>query len=190
MTDTYLISSKICEGYFKTKRFDRNTGKKIFTITFAGLLEADFRSPSCDYSTYMRLIQILTKDNVHDKEQMFKTMCFNVLCHNRDDHTKNFSFIYTDDNSWRLAPSYDLTYSTTYFGEHTTSVCGKGEDITDNDLISIGINAGLSEKYCRDTLEEIRQITLNDLQLYLSEKKPRKRKKASLSDRLSELSEP
>ena len=167
MTETFLIPSKICEGYFKTKRFDRASGKKLFSITFAGLLEADFRAPSCDYSTYMRLIQILTKDNVHDKEQMFLTMCFNVLCHNRDDHTKNFSFIYTEDHSWRLAPAYDLTYSTTYFGEHTTSVNGKGKDINDEDLVKIGVDSGLSMDYCLSSLEKIKSITQNDLAMYL-----------------------
>ena len=189
MTDTDLVPSNICEGYFKTRRFDRSEGKKIFTITFAGLLEADYRAPSCDYGTYMRLIQILTKDNVHDKEQMFVTMCFNILCHNRDDHAKNFSFIYTEDSGWMLAPAYDLTYSTTYFGEHTTSVCGKGRDITDEDLISVGVNAGLSKEYCRSTLDDIRRISAADLQAYLSEKTLRRRKKASLADRLSELSD-
>ncbi len=189
MTDTYLVPSKICEGYFKTKRFDRVSGKKIFSITFAGLLEADFRAPSCDYSTYMRLIQILTKDNTHDKEQMFLTMCFNVFCHNRDDHTKNFSFIYTEDHSWHLAPAYDLTYSTTYFGEHTTSVNGKGKDILDDDLVKIGVNAGLSKDYCKDTLEKVKRITQDNLGIYFESKHLRKRKKAPLSDRLSEISD-
>jgi len=189
MTDTYLIPSKICEGYFKTKRFDRKSGKKIFTITFAGLLEADFRAPSCDYSTYMRLIQILTKDNTHDKEQMFLTMCFNTLCHNRDDHTKNFSFTYTEDHSWRLAPAYDLTYSTTYFGEQTTSVNGKGKDISDKDFVKIGIDAGLSKDYCLDSLEKIKRITPDELGVYLEEQRLRKRKKTPLSDRISEIAE-
>lgn len=189
MTETFLIPSKICEGYFKTKRFDRASGKKLFSITFAGLLEADFRAPSCDYSTYMRLIQILTKDNVHDKEQMFLTMCFNVLCHNRDDHTKNFSFIYTEDHSWRLAPAYDLTYSTTYFGEHTTSVNGKGKDINDEDLVKIGVDSGLSMDYCLSSLEKIKSITQNDLAMYLESKPLRKRKKTPLSDRITEIAD-
>lgn len=189
MTDTYLVPSKICEGYFKTKRFDRESGKKIFTITFAGLLEADFRAPSCDYSTYMRLIQILTKDNTHDKEQMFLTMCFNTLCHNRDDHTKNFSFTYTEDHSWHLAPAYDLTYSTTYFGEQTTSVNGKGKDILDEDLIKIGVNAGLSKDYCIESLEKVKRITHDKLEIYLEKKSLSKRKKAPLSDRLFEISD-
>ena len=108
MTETALVDSSVCEGYFKTERYDRKDGEKIFSVTFAGLLEADFRTPSCDYSTYMKLIRMLTRDNDFDKEQMYRMMCFNVLTHNLDDHTKNFSFLYTDENGWRLAPAYDL----------------------------------------------------------------------------------
>ena len=137
----------------------------------------------------MRLIQILTKDNAHDKEQMFLTMCFNTLCHNRDDHTKNFSFTYTEDHSWRLTPAYDLTYSTTYFGEQTTSVNGKGKDISDKDFVKIGIDAGLSKDYCLDSLEKVKRITQDELGVYLEEQRLRKRKKTPLSDRISEIAE-
>ncbi len=159
MTETELIPSFICDGYFKTVRFDREQGEKIFCITFAALLEADYRAPSCDYETYMKLVKILTKDNSHDIKQMFKIMCFNVLTHNRDDHTKNFSFIYTNDKGWRLAPAYDLTYSDTYWGEHTTSVAGKGKDITEKDLIGLGIESGLSAKYCSQCYADIAEKT-------------------------------
>lgn len=159
MTDTDLIKSSICEGYFKTERFDRHEGNKIFSITFAGLLEADFRAPSCDYSTYFKLVQMLTKDNTFDKEQMYRVMCFNSLTHNRDDHTKNFSFLYTNDYGWRLAPAYDLTYSDTYWGEQTTSVNGKGIGILDSDLIKTGQDARLSKAFCKTCLEEIKDKT-------------------------------
>ena len=159
MTDTALIESSICDGYFKTARFDRDGDNRIFTVTFAGLLEADCRAPSCDYATYMKLIDMLTKGNDIDKEQMYRLMCFNVLAHNRDDHTKNFSFTYTEDRGWRLAPAYDLTYSNTYWGEQTTSVNGKGIDILDSDLIKVGTDAELSKTLCGDILYEIREKT-------------------------------
>lgn len=155
MTETALIESKHCEGYFKTERFDRRNSEKVFTITFSGFLEADFRIPSCDYSTYLKLIRVLTKDNSFDIEQMFRTMCFNVITHNRDDHSKNFSFTYTRDNGWRLAPAYDLTYSDTYWGEHTTSVNGKGKDITKENLVKTGTEAGLSRSFCISCIHEI-----------------------------------
>lgn len=159
MTETALVPSSVCEGYFKTERFDRKKGEKIFSVTFAGLLEADFRAPSCDYDTYMKLIRMLTRDNVKDKEQMYRIMVFNVLTHNRDDHTKNFSFLYTEDKGWRLAPAYDLTYSDTYWGEQTTSVGGKGKDISDKDFIKTGRDAGLSKSFCMDCLNEIKEKT-------------------------------
>ncbi len=157
MTETQLIPSKVCSGYFKTERFDRTAGGKVFTATAAGLLEVDFRAPSCDYSSYMKLISILTKENKEQLLQMYRVMCFNVLAHNRDDHAKNFSFLYDDAAGWRLAPAYDLTYSNTYFGEQTTSVNGKGKNITDSDLIAVGTQAGLRKKLCTEVLAEIRE---------------------------------
>ncbi len=170
MMQTALVSSKVCEGYFKTERFDRREGEKVFSVTFGGLLEADFRVPSCDYSTYLKLIRMLTKDNFADKEQMYRIMCFNILTHNRDDHTKNFSFLYTEDKGWRLAPAYDLTYSDTYWGEQTTSVNGKGKSISDEDLIKVGMDAGLTKDFCRKCLNEIQEKT-QMLDLYLGGKK-------------------
>ena len=167
MTETQLVKSSICEGYFKTERFDRQNGEKIFTATFAGILEADFRAPSCDYETFMKLTRAITKDNYVDKEQMFKIMCFNVMTHNNDDHTKNFSLQYTEDKGWRLAPAYDLTYSDTYWGEHTTSVNGKGKNILDEDLIYIGIASGLKENICKKHIYEIRE-NAQDLSQYLN----------------------
>ena len=159
MTDTELLPSGLCDGYFKTERFDRCSGEKVFSITFAGLLETDFRAPSCDYNTYMKLVNMLTRENRSDLEQIYRTMCFNVIAHNRDDHAKNFSFLFTESAGWRLAPSYDLTYSDTYFGEQTTSVNGKGKEIRDEDLVSVGAAAGINKNACVEMLEDVRQNT-------------------------------
>lgn len=186
MTETLLVPSQICDGYFKTERFDRKNGEKIFTATFSGLLNVDYNAPTCDYITFMKLIQVLTKENHDDKKQMYKQMCFNVLTHNMDDHTKNFSFTFSENTGWRLSPAYDITYSTTYYGEHTTSVNGKGKNITENDLIFVGSSAGLSKEFMHDTLEEIKNQT-KMLENYLYESKQIKRKKVPISDRIKEL---
>ena len=129
MSETRLFPSEKCEGYFGTKRFDRAVDtrgeKKIHMLTAAALLELDFEQPSMDYHGLMKLTKILTNNNEMDLENMFRRMCFNVFAHNRDDHSKNFTFLYDEENdSWRLSPAYDLTYSNTYYGEHTTSVDG------------------------------------------------------------------
>ena len=186
MTETDLVPSSICEGYFKTERFDRRGGKKIFCVTFAGLLEADFRAPSCDYSTFMKLIRMLTRDNNEDKEQLYRIMCFNVLTHNRDDHTKNFSFLYTEENGWRFAPAYDLTYSDTYWGEQTTSVNGKGKGISDKDLVKVGTDAGLKRSFCVDCLKEIRD-KIGTLGKYIEGQKYHRTAKIPLERRIKEI---
>ena len=186
MTETALAPSFVCGGYFKTKRFDRIGKDKVFSVSFAGLLEADFRVPSCDYEAYFRLVRVLTKDNSFDKEQLFRVMCFNVAAHNLYDHTKNFSFTYTGENGWRLAPAYDLTYSNTYWGEHTTSVNGKGKDITREDLIKIGTEAALSKGLCEKCIDEI-EDGIKDLDKYLKSSSTRKRKKLPFEDRISDF---
>ncbi len=138
--DIKLVTSKLGNKYFLIKRFDRNGDKRIHMISAAALLEADFRAPSLDYNELIKLTRVLTK-NDDDILEMFRRMVFNVLIDNQDDHTKNFSFIYDDSSkTYRLSPAYDITPGKTYYGEHTTSVSGKGKDITDEDMLKIAIN--------------------------------------------------
>ena len=113
-------------------------------------------------------------------------MCFNILTHNRDDHTKNFTFLYTPDEGWRLSPAYDLTYSDTYWGEQTTSVAGKGKNISDTDLVKTGTDAGIPKTICEDCLEEI-EIKTRALEEYLGNKSLRKNKKIPIAKRITEI---
>ena len=48
-------------------------------------------------------------------------MLFNIVMNNRDDHVKNFSFLY-DGHEWYYAPSYDLTFHNGPRGEHSMMV--------------------------------------------------------------------
>lgn len=130
MTETKRFHSDKCKGYFGSKRFDRPSGKdRVHMLTAAALLELDFEQPSLDYHSLMKLTKILTRDESEDVENMFRRMFFNVFAHNRDDHSKNFTYLYNEKNdSWRLSPAYDLTYSNTYYGEHTTTVDGNGRN--------------------------------------------------------------
>ncbi len=98
-------------------------------LTVAALLEIDYEQPNLDYHQLMKLSKIITRENPHDIENMYRRMCFNVYAHNRDDHSKNFTYVYNEDkDGWRLCPAYDLTYSSTYYGEHTTTVNGNGRN--------------------------------------------------------------
>ena len=168
MSNSRLFPSSITSGYFGTKRFDRIHNQKIHMISAAALLEIDFRQPSLDYNDLMKLTKIVTKNNVSDIEQLFRMMCFNVFSHNRDDHAKNFSYLYDETtHRFRLSPAYDLTYSTTYYGEHTTSINGNGANPTKNDLLQVGLKAGMNKNSCMQIIDEIEMIVKQELSKYL-----------------------
>ena len=160
--ETKLIPSRQCEGFFAVRRFDREQqGKGLIrrhVLTAAAILEADWRSAATDYLDLMKMTWILSRSNPDDLMQMYRRMCFNVFAHNRDDHLKNFSWICDEENDcWHPAPAYDLTWSTTWFGEHTMTVNGNGRDPGIDELIAVGKAAGLSLSVCRKIAEEIRE---------------------------------
>ena len=111
------MPSNVCAGYFAVKRFDRRKTdghiERQHMLTAAAILEVDWRTAAMDYHTLMKLTKILSLDNREDLEQMYRRMCFNVFAHNRDDHAKNFSWIYDEQmDCWHPSPAYDLTWST------------------------------------------------------------------------------
>ena len=172
MTETRLFPSEICKGYVGTVRFDRfeKEGKKykIHVASAAALLEADYKAPCMDYHTLMKLTRILTRENKEDLENMFRRMCFNVFAHNRDDHAKNFGFLYDEQiTGWRLSPAYDLTYSNTYFGEHTTSVDGNGANPGEKEIINVAIKAGMKKKDCISIMEQVEDSVSRELKEFL-----------------------
>ncbi len=172
MSETKLFESSKCKGYFGTKRFDRQqiNGKTrhIHMVTAAALLEIDFEQLSLDYHSLMKLTKIITNDNKEDIENMYRRMCFNVFAHNRDDHSKNFTFLYDDINdSWRLSPAYDLTFSNTYYGEHTTMVDGNGRNPGMKELVNVGVQAGMNRDICLGVAEKIKKLVFAMLGEYL-----------------------
>ena len=75
---------------------------------------------------------------------MFALAAFNVLAHNRDEHARQFAFLLERDGFWRLAPAYDLTFSSGPGGEHATSVLGQGKGVARDHLQELGKYADLS----------------------------------------------
>ena len=137
-------------------------------LTAAALLELDFEQPSLDYHSLMKLTKILTRDNTEDIENMFRRMCFNVFAHNRDDHSKNFTYLYDEEkDSWRLSPAYDLTYSSTYYGEHTTPVAGNGRNPGRKEILTVGITSGMKKEVCVDIMDQIERCVRDMLGEYL-----------------------
>lgn len=148
MAETRLFDGR----YFGVERFDRTPQGKIHTISAAGLLHANYRIPSLDYSILLKLTLNLTKD-MEQVAAMFRLMVFNILISNRDDHAKNFSFQWVNE-VWKLSPAYDLLPSSGFNGYHTTTINGKGEPAHE-DAIILATEVGLPKQYANQTIEEL-----------------------------------
>ena len=110
--ETMLLPSKLCSGYFSVRRFDREGAVRRHMLTAAAILEADWRTAALDYHTLMKLTHILSYGNEADMLQMYRRMCFNVFAHKRDDHVKNFSWIYdAHKDCWHPSPAYVVTFA-------------------------------------------------------------------------------
>ena len=122
-----LVSSSKGRQFFITQRFDRiNTGK-LHMHSAAGLLHDDFRYSTMDYGHLMDAAFRLEK-SVLAYEKILRIAYFNLVTNNRDDHSKNFSFLMDSFGIWRVAPAYDLTYSATSHGYHSTSYDGESKN--------------------------------------------------------------
>lgn len=150
--EAWLVPSARGSGWFAVERFDRTAGGGYRHVhTLCGLLHADHRLPSLDYVGAHAAVHRLTGDQ-RAVEQLFRRMVFNVVAHDRDDHTKQVSLWMEGDGQWRLAPAYDLTPSEGPGGEHSMAVAGRG----DPDLaavLEVARAAGVSR--ARSVVEEV-----------------------------------
>ena len=165
-----LFPSDHTKGYFGTRRFDRvgnGESGKIHMVSAAGLLETSHRVPNLDYDILMKLTLQLTK-SMEECEKLYKLMCFNVFAHNRDDHSKNFTYIYMEpEKRWILSPAYDLTYSNSIGGEHATTVNGNGVNPGMEDILAVAKRIGLNATKAKRTASDIKECVFEMLGKYI-----------------------
>ena len=155
LSEHRLIKAKKGPGYFATRRFDRLAGgKRLHTVSFAGAVEAPPDTPS-SYDMLLRATRAITR-RVDDVNAVFLRMVFNVLAHNRDDHTRQHAYLMDRNGEWRLAPSYDLTYAAGPGGEHYLDVEGEGRKPTRAHVLKLGKRHGLHEKNVAAIIERVR----------------------------------
>lgn len=144
MPATHLFRTRKKQRFFGIERFDRDGDRRIHMHSLSGLMRADHRLPAIDYDGFLKVTLLLTKD-VREVEKAFAIACFNVLAHNRDDHSKNVSFLMDDAGAWTLAPAYDLTFSFGPGGEQSMMVMGEGKAPGIAQLRALGTKHGLRE---------------------------------------------
>jgi len=155
MSECSVFNSNTGNSYFGTKRFDRIGNNKLHMLSAAGLLHDDYEHSTLDYGNLIYQAKKLT-NNAQAAEQMFRRTVFNVLSHNRDDHSKNFAFLMDAKGVWSLAPAYDLTFSSSSQGYHSTACAGNYVDPGRKELLELA--SELSINKAKVTIDEIKGI--------------------------------
>jgi serine/threonine-protein kinase HipA len=166
MPETKLLDGGGGKPYFAVRRFDREGKRRTHVQSASGLLYTDIRTPALDYTDLILLTRNITRDQ-RECKSMFKLAVFNVLAHNHDDHARQFSFVMTRDGAWRMAPAYDLTWSSGPGGEHSSSILGHGKHITRDHLIKLGKKADMKEHDISKVIEHA-QAAVNKWETFAS----------------------
>ena len=125
MSECTLLESTKGLQVFATKRFDRVGNDRIHMHSMAGLTNDNFRRSNIDYGHIIDVAYRLEQSALA-RDKVLRLAAFNIYSHNRDDHSKNFSWLMDESGKWTFAPAYDLTYSSTTIYEHSTRVSGEG----------------------------------------------------------------
>lgn len=154
MSECKLLKSASGQQIFGTKRFDRIGNNRIHMHSMAGLTNDNFRRSSIDYGhiidTAYRLEQSATA-----RRKVLRLAAFNIYSHNRDDHSKNFSWLMDNSGMWSLAPAYDLTYSSTSIDEHSTRVAGVGANPGRANIMTLAEEFSISKP--SELIEEVQE---------------------------------
>lgn len=159
MPETHLFENK----YFGVQRFDRTLERKLHVVSIAGLTGVDYRMPSIDYSHIFQVCAVLTY-SMAELWKVYRLMVFNYLIENKDDHAKNFAFIY-NDGEWHFSPAYDILPSDGMNGYRTTSINDSIEP-SKADLVAVAVKAGLNKKDAEEIFESIHAIIRKQRQLH------------------------
>jgi serine/threonine-protein kinase HipA len=136
MSACKLFKGKSGQVYFGTKRFDRIGNNRLHMHSAAGMMHDNFRLSNLDYGNVMDCAFLLERD-VRAYEKVLRIAAFNVFAHNRDDHSKNISFLMDENGNWKVAPAYDLTFSSSGHGMHSTMVSGESANPTKQHLMEL-----------------------------------------------------
>ena len=165
MSQTYLVES---DGsyHFVVERFDIKSIDGLLDRkhmhSLSGILHQNPAETTFDYTNLFRVGDRLNIPHA-DKEQFFKTMLFNLIFGNRDDHTRNFSYLMDSEGKWRGSPAYDLTFA--YKEKHQMLFDYKNAyTLKINDIVKIADDFGIDG--AKETIElmlDLKHSSLKEL---------------------------
>lgn len=143
---------------FGIVRFDRVQEKRVLMHTAAGAAHVDFRHAQLDYISLLRLARLMTKD-MREVLHAFERCVFNVAFNNRDDHSKNFSFLMDKEGRWTFSPAYDLTYCPGPNGEHQMDICGEARLPGRKHLLELAAKTGIKQNAAAESIDRIASVS-------------------------------
>jgi serine/threonine-protein kinase HipA len=158
MSESKLFKGKSGKSYFGTKRFDRMGNKRLHMHSAAGMMHDNFRLSNLDYGKIMDCAFRLERD-VRAYEKILRLATFNVFAHNRDDHSKNIGFLMDENGQWKVTPAYDLTFSSSGHGMHSTMVNGESANPTKEHLM--GLAHYFNIKNASQIIEHVQSVIYN-----------------------------
>lgn len=163
-----LFHSDICDGYFASKRFDREGGKRVHMISLGGLLEVPRQLPLLDYVSFLQATGFITKSQ-DEVVKAFRLACFNIISKNMDSHSKNFAYLYSEKKGrYVLSPAYDLT-RTVGMREHEMTCMGNGNPGRD-DLLALADEVHIPKNTAKDILDTVGNIVSDRLSEWVAMK--------------------
>ena len=142
MNSCKLLTGNSGRNYFATKRFDRERQKRLHMHSASGLMHDNFRMSTLDYGNLMDCAFRLEKHK-NACEKVLRLAAFNVYANNCDDHSKNFAFLMSDSGKWEMSPAYDLTFSLSFNGMHSTMVAGESKYPGKKHLLDLANHFGI-----------------------------------------------
>jgi len=144
---------------FAIRRFDRaEKGAKIHIEDFAQVFGV-YPNRKYDNANYRNIAQVLwIETGAEGTREFVRRLVFNALIGNADMHLKNWSLIYPDMRTARLAPAYDFVATIAFLPDDKMAlnfVDSKAfASLTRNQFVRFANKAGLPEKATIDTVEE------------------------------------
>lgn len=146
--------------HFMTRRFDRPTPTtRLMQQTLCALGHYDYNVAGG--TSYDQLFACMKRLNLgrSELEQQYRRLVFNVIGCNRDDHTKNISFLMDRTGTWSLSPAYDMTFAykadSKWVNGHQMTINGKRDNVTEEDLLAVAKRAGVPARTARRIFEEV-----------------------------------
>lgn len=160
-----LLDSGMCDGYFASKRFDRDAGRGIHMISLSGLLEVPTDLPLLDYLSFLQATRYVTRSQA-EVVKAFRLSCFNVLAKNFDDHPGNFSYLYLpDEGRYVLSPAYDLTRTPNMREHHMT--CLGNPLPSEKELLALASEMNIPRGQAAEIVSRVGDVVSEDLSEWL-----------------------